>query len=298
MSSEVKSGKRKDISDADNSDYNTSEEGGPTKKPKNSGRTTLKDLVASINSLITENKQTNTTLTELKAEIQGVKDTNSSIDRKLEDIRTEIETKVSNHDGRLADLENRVDQITGSLNSSTKVTDSLYSEVNKINLILSGLDELINETTEVLIDELNKMFHRLTGCNYSVDHAYRIGYQNGTSPRRIKVRFSSLALRNKILLEKSKLPPGIYLNDDLPPAIRKAQGLLRAKKKELLVQNPGLLITVDWKKLSLKSDSGNYNFIDGQIIRTDHTHQASLQPSSSSRTSSLQPNQGFLAKRL
>jgi len=128
-----------------------------------------------------------------------------------------------------------------------QLSDVLYLEVNKLNLILSGLDEPAAESTDSLIAAIESILQVSTGYFIHLDHAYRVG--TGIR-RKVKLRFLSIKDRNAAHKSSSKLPPTVFINEDLPSSSRQAHGKLRAKLKELK-SNSTEEIKVDWKKLSI-----------------------------------------------
>jgi len=84
----------------------------------------------------------------------------------------------------------------------------------------------------------------------------------------VKLRFLSIKDRNAALKSSSKLPPTVFINEDLPSSTRQAHRKLRAKLKELKWSSTEE-IKVDWKKLCIETSSNKFQIMDGTLTQID-----------------------------
>jgi len=235
------------------------------KKPRKNSTKSISDLVDSVKLLIDQNKVTQETLKEVKQHVEEVANNTDQIKQSLTELRAEVDAKITTHESRLNNLESDVSSISQRLEHNSKASDVLYLEVNKLNLILSGLDEPETESTDSLITAIESILQVSTGYFIHLDHAYRVG--TGTR-RKVKLRFLSIKDRNAALKSSSKLPPTVFINEDLPSSTRQAHGKLRAKLKELKSSSTEE-IKVDWKKLSIETASSKFQIMDGTLTQID-----------------------------
>jgi len=289
--------------DGDGDDSSSSVPGNQTaaKRPKKSKTKTINDL---MELMITQNSETKEAIAAIKEQVSKIEENTVNINKSISDLRTEFESKVTDHHHRIDNLEMNLDLVSDKLNYQGKANDSLYIEVNKVNLILSGLQETTNETTEQLIEAVKKLFETSTGRKISIDHAFRFG---SAIPKKIKVRFLSLNDRNATLSSGKNLPQDVFINEDLPPSIRKAHGMLRSKSRELRSLHE-TDVKVDWKNFTVASSTQRFKIINGLLTNMNlqgsssssvfkHPSQPSSQTSISGYSSTHQSTSSFLDRR-
>lgn len=209
-----------------------------------------------------------------------------NISLNLSKLKTDVELKFKNHDGRLTQVEAQVQSVLQSTSQIDNSNDLIYADINRINLIFSGLADSASEMQETLTCDLERILSDIVSSNIRIDCAYRLGkYQNNRS-RPIKIRFRTMSDRNLLWNNKKNLQKPFYLNEDLSPATRKVHSILRNKRKDLLQVNPSEVVQIDWKRLIVMTSSHIYTFQQGSF-RMEPTHRMdtnSSQPSSSSGT--------------
>jgi len=254
----------------------TGEESGSSiipKKPRKTNTKSISDLVDSVKTLIDQNKGTQETLVQVQTQLAEVAESADQIKKSLNDLKEEFTAKLSDHDNRLSFLEGDITSIHQQLNSNSKANDSLYLEVNKLNLILSGIEEIPHETTDDLLECVKDLLQRAVGHPVAVDHAYRIGL--GTR-RKIKLRMLTLTERNAVFKASKNLPASVFINEDLPPYTRQAHGKLRAKLKEMKTNSPEE-VKVDWKKLTIENLTAKFEIVEG-VLKKVHKPQTNNVP--------------------
>jgi hypothetical protein len=129
--------------------------------------------------------------------------------------------------------------------------DNVYFELNKLNLVISGLPDSVSETPDQLAQTVKPLINKITSKQINIDCAFRLGKFSPKYPRRVKIRLLSLSERNMIWSHREKAPPLLYINEDLSPNVRQKHGQLRQQKREILEKNPSTKLWIDWKNLTL-----------------------------------------------
>jgi hypothetical protein len=163
----------------------------------------------------------------------------------------------------------------------------MYAEINKINLILSGLKDSATELQQPLTSELERILRNITTANIKIDCAYRLGKYQPDRIRPIKIRFCKMSDRNLVWSSKKNLEGPLYLNDDLSPGTRHIHGLLRKKRNEIQLANPSDTVRIDWKNLSVSSASQNHSLVNGSFVPSPIQNSMDFsysQPTSSSNS--------------
>lgn len=165
----------------------------------------------------------------------------------------------------VATLKNDVETIYSLVDNTQLQIDDIRSdnvrielETKSINLILSGVPDQIDEEADVLetkiIDEVKKMNpdHEL-----KYDTVRRLGkYRDGVT-RPIRIRFETMRERNAILQMKTLAKHPIYINRDLPEAVRRADFKMRQQIR-LLKSTKKTIENVDWKNYQIVTDTVIY----------------------------------------
>jgi hypothetical protein len=124
--------------------------------------------------------------------------------------------------------------------------DNVYFELNKLNLIISGLPDSFSETSEQLIAKVKPFLHKIASKHFNVECSFRLGAFSNKYPR-IKIRFYSLSDRNTVWSFRNMAQSPYYINEDLSLNIRQIHGKLRQQKRDILSKNPSAKLWIDWK---------------------------------------------------
>jgi hypothetical protein len=148
--------------------------------------------------------------------------------------------------------------------------ETLYADVNKLNLIVSGILESPHETNTFIAHEVQRLIKDTTGKNITIDVAHSIGKSQPYRIRQIKVRFLSILERNCVYAHRNNLSHPQYINEDLSPDTRSSHALLRRKKYEILQTNKDATIKIDWKHKTLQHGTSFFAIKDG-ILKPETT---------------------------
>jgi hypothetical protein len=207
----------------------------------------------------------------------------NSIDEKIEKMKSDMERKISSHDSDISQLQYEVKALNDTVHKIISDKDNVYFELNKLNLILSGIPDSSSETPDQLVQKMKPLLSRITSTHINIDCAYRLGKFSPKYPRRIKIRLLSLSERNLIWSHREKAPPLFYVNEDLSPNVRQVQGQLRQQKREILEKNPSAKLWIDWKKLTL--NSGERPMSSASVYRSGAPRNSMETDASTSRSS-------------
>jgi archaellum component FlaC len=195
-----------------------------------------------------------------------VEDSHSTIKKLSEDIKS-LSVKVTAHDTKLSEVDGSLNSINSSVNELKSENDFLHKELNKLNLVLFGLDES-SESEDNLLSQIVKLFADLTTDLVQIDCAYRIGNSKPNSVRPVKIRFMSLSHRNLIFSNRSKLPSPLTLKDDLPFEMRRNHAILHQKKAEAITSGvPDNDVIINFKHYTIKIKNVQYSARNGTLIQ-------------------------------
>jgi hypothetical protein len=155
------------------------------------------------------------------------------------------------HDTEISKLQYEVKTLNETVRKIVSDKDNVYFELNKLNLIISGLPDSVSETPDQLAQTVKPLLTKITSKQINIDCAFRLGKFSPKYPRRVKIRLLSLSERNVIWSHREKAPPLLYINEDLSPNVRQKHGQLRQQKREILEKNPLTKLWIDWKNLTL-----------------------------------------------
>jgi hypothetical protein len=137
-------------------------------------------------------------------------------------------------------------------NARRPESDYLYAEINKLNLLISGIFEPPQESSGNLAGEVQRLIQDITGKTITIDIAHRIGRIQPNHVRSIKVRFLSVLERNCVYFHRKKLCHPYYINEDLSPGTRRDHSLLRRKRNDIWKRDKDANIKIDWRSKTLK----------------------------------------------
>jgi hypothetical protein len=181
----------------------------------------------------------------------------------------ELSKRVTRHDKEIGDIDRSVCDLQQSVSSVKSDTVFLQREMNKQNLILFGLEEAC-ESQENLMEKVVGVLKLLTNELVTIDTVFRIGKLNNFSARPVKIRFQLISHRNIIYDNRSALPEGYALKDDVPFEVRKNHALLFKKKQQAM--QTGIAeqeITIDFKRNSIGFRHEKHQIINGVLVPVD-----------------------------
>jgi hypothetical protein len=220
-------------------------------------------------------------------------------ERNLESVRTDCDTLSCTVEklqtdllemghapsSALSALELSVASLTSNHSARRSESEYLYSEVNKLNLLIAGIIESPQESSSSLAQEVQRLILDITGKKITVDVAHRIGRNQPDRVRTIKVRFLSVLERNCVYFHRKNLSHPYYINEDLSAATREDHSLLRRMKRDILLKDNAANIKIDWRLKTLQHGSSSYAVKDGILVPS--TRLSSSNISGSQRTTSF-----------
>jgi hypothetical protein len=251
-----------------------------TAKPT-SGRKSISDLFSLISdvksqndSLIRKFDSIDSRVTLVENSLLTIQTTSDNINCNLLKLKSDLNHQINNHELRLDSLNGEVQCLNNKISDLSNDKDKFYMEINKMNLIVSGLPDCISESNEQLTIALNRLLSDVVGRRIEIDCAFRLGLFSDLLPRRIKIRMHSLSDRILVWNHRGNAPKPIYINDDISQNMRQTHGKLRQQRREILAKTPGSDVWIDWKSLSIKygvrPQLSTSNSSTASFTRTDH----------------------------
>jgi uncharacterized phage infection (PIP) family protein YhgE len=195
-----------------------------------------------------------------------VEDSHSTIKQLSGDLKS-LTVKVNAHDAKFSEVDGSLDSINSSVQVLKSENDFLHKELNKLNLVLFGLDES-SESEENLLSQILQLLASLSTDLIQIDCAYRIGNPKPNSIRPVKIRFMSLSHRNQVFSNRSMLPTPLILKDDLPFEMRRNHAMLHQKKAEAITSGVSENdILINFKQYSIKIKNTQYVARNGTLLQ-------------------------------
>ncbi|OXA38453.1 hypothetical protein Fcan01_26847 [Folsomia candida] len=194
------------------------------------------------------------------------------------EINTEINTNLNNkfsklneliiaHEKNVVKLQSEVSYLRNTVDKISSENDYLWSEINKLNLVINGVSESENETNDQLRDKISELLKQLMGKDCNFDTVHRLGKIINGKQRMVKIRFFSLYLRDEVFKNRFNNKHPIYINEDLPSGIRRDHAVMRKKRKILIAEgHVAKQIRMDWKKKTVHTADSVFKVKDGAII--------------------------------
>ena len=152
-----------------------------------------------------------------------------------------FQTALSELDVRVSRQEENVKQLSLALLKSEERRLTIERKALSRNLIVRGVNEGSEETTEKLQNTMCQLFSKIDP-NVPIISAERIGRPVSARPRPIRLQLNNFKDRNLLLGESRKHRNGVLLNiflsTDRPYEDRKEAARLRQKMKQLKEKNP------------------------------------------------------------
>lgn len=144
-------------------------------------------------------------------------------------------------------LQSEVVELRQTITQMSSDNEKLWCEVNKLKIVIVGLNDAENESDVQLNDKINLLFKEIVGEDVDFDYFTKIGKFQSSHSRIVNVRFNSYSSRAKVFENRLKTKPPIFLNDNFPASLRKDHAVIRAKKKSLLSNGYNFQqIKIDW----------------------------------------------------
>jgi hypothetical protein len=172
-----------------------------------------------------------------------------SIVEKITSMKSEIDANISSHESQITVLQDEVRNLNETISKIISDKDNVYFELNKLNLIISGLPDSFSETSEQLSAKVKPFLHKITSKHFNVECSFRLGAFSNKYPR-IKIRFYSLSDRKTVWSLRDMAQSPYYINEDLSLNICRIHGKIRQQKRDILSKNPSAKLWID-KKLTI-----------------------------------------------
>ncbi|OXA50401.1 hypothetical protein Fcan01_15225 [Folsomia candida] len=168
------------------------------------------------------------------------------------------------------DLTNTIKSEVLKLNNTvvrvTNENEQLWREVNKLNLVISGVPDSEYESREDLGVKIDTIIVKIVGESRKFDTITRVGKFLKNSARLIKVRFLSISDRDEVYDNRYNAERPTYINEDIPPTMRRDHAIMRQKKKQFIKDGFGLQqIKMDWNRRIIRAGEETYKVVDGNI---------------------------------
>lgn len=171
--------------------------------------------------------------TENKADISAA---TKSLSDEFKVSSNEIKSALASHNNRIKTLEVNSSLLQQNVIALKEENELLWKQVTKNNLIISGITDLPNESTNSLSKLVVGIIKKHTNLDVEIESIYRLGKFLSGKQRSIKVTFARLTDRNSVWKAKGQFRPPIYINEDLPKSVQKEHSILKHKKRELIQQ--------------------------------------------------------------
>lgn len=186
-----------------------------------------------------------------------------------------IQDSIKNVESKVQFLESKVEVNSENLKAQRNEIEILQQQVKKLNVVIVGMTDFLNETEEELRNKLQDLFSNSLEINnrkIHVDVCYRMGRFSAIKQRNILVKFNTESDRKEVmekrnLLKEKKLR--IYINEDLTKSVLLKRKLLREECTKLRLQGKnasvkGNFLVIENKKYIMeegivKQLNANYN---------------------------------------
>ena len=183
---------------------------------------TLPDMLKSLEEkLLKENE-------DIKAGFKAVEDETINTAKTVSDTAT----IVSGLQRELKVERAKTTTLQRELNYAKQHILHLETYSRKHNIVIEGMPEVPGETR--VMDQVQKFFYEQLNLDIKpsdIDKAHRYGRVFNNKPRPILVRFMGIASRDLVLQNVKKLREArspIYVNEDLPPEVKRQRADMRA----------------------------------------------------------------------
>jgi len=201
---------------------------------------------------------------------QNVSECRDTIKKSIDELKSEFQDKFTSHDSRITDLESRASALDSDMKKMNFDQEKMYVAINKLNLILIGLDDHPNEQSDQLYDNvIGKLRAINSDASYEVKKVFRIGRPMQNTNRPIKIIMRNSDARDALFDGRKTLPKPLFLCEDLPYSMRSDQKQLLKMKHDALAQNPKQLVMLHLHKRQIIIGNKQTRIVHGQ--RYDET---------------------------
>lgn len=184
---------------------------------------------------------------------------------KMDQCFDKLSERLVAQDTKIQNLQSEVDSLKNTVEIVSSENNLLWVEVNKLNLVFQGITDNENESDEELNITISNLLRELTGENCPFDTAKRQGKFNATN-RIVKVRFLSIQQRDEVFSKRFITKYPVFINEDLPAAVRRDHAKMRQQKKALIADGySAKMVRVDWKRKIIRTPDMVFKFKDGLI---------------------------------
>lgn len=149
-------------------------------------------------------------------------------------------------------LNEKVDNLEQTVAEVTQENEILYRNLNKNNLIISGVNEESTETGDSLIEFINELASEKLGKKINMYNAYRMGVKTANQPRPVKFTVLDPRDRDYLWANKKQLGHPHYVSEDLHKNERKRNGRIIKFVKEK--REEGKTVLYNFRKRQVKAD--------------------------------------------
>ncbi|OXA38341.1 hypothetical protein Fcan01_26892 [Folsomia candida] len=196
------------------------------------------------------------------------------IDKLAEDVNNSLAKLSENITAQQRDINQLKSDVANNTKSNIGLStrfenivvqsESIEKELKRINLIITGLNDPINESNESLKQVVEELCSRVSKSEIKVDIVTRIGNHSALKPRQIIVRFYCLSDRELVWASRKSTVPPIFINEDLPFTLRRDFAILRKKAKDLRRENEDA--EINWRKKTITTESDVLIVKNGNLV--------------------------------
>ncbi|CAL8140604.1 unnamed protein product [Orchesella dallaii] len=237
------------------------------KKSKNAPNLPVKAILDKLDEIQKSNNSLKTSVEKVEKNVSECRD---SIKQSIEDMRAEFQNRFSDHEERFEDLESRTKGLDKDMEQIYLDQERMYIAINKLNLILLGLNdqqvEHPDQLFEKVIDEL-KVSHQDAVCD--IKKVFRVGKFKTDQTRPVKIIFGNINARDAIYDGRKNLEKPLNLNEDLPFTVRMDHKKLLKIRYDAITENPQELVLLHLHKRQIIIGKKLIKIIHGN--RTEET---------------------------
>jgi len=180
-------------------------------------------------------------------------------------------------------LTEKVEEVNEEVQAVKTSVHQLEAAARRNNLIIQGIAENEKETHSDRHEALQKLAKRLKIDNFDYSECIRLG-KNGHYSRPLLVKM--LRYRDKMEVKAAARHlkgSKIYINDDMSPQERQADGILRKKRREIMGRDKNAKCSIKAVKLFVQASGGS----SSSVYYADLTHGEAKEQTRTSGNSQL-----------
>lgn len=153
-------------------------------------------------------------------------------------------------------LNEKVETLEKTVAEVTNENEILYRNLNKSNLIITGITEKENESSGTIAESINELLGDKIGKEMNLHNAYRMGPKSTSEPRQVKVTFLDPRERDFLWMNKKLLGHPYYISEDLHKNERIRNGKIMKFVKEK--RGEGKTVLYNFRKQQVKVNETVY----------------------------------------